>query len=155
MHNTDAVILLVEDNDTDIELTQLSFERSGFAVKLHVVRDGEQCIEFLKKSGAYADAPTPQLVLLDLHMPRMGGLEVLKEINTCPELRMQPVVVLTTSGHDADVCEAYRQRCSGYIVKPIGFTAFAEAIRLLLSYWLTLISLPPRDVTATGSWRRL
>jgi two-component system, chemotaxis family, response regulator Rcp1 len=151
MYDSDAVILLVEDNDTDIELTQLSFERSGFAVKLHVVRDGEQCIEFLKKSGAYVDAPTPQLILLDLHMPRMGGLEVLKEINACPQLRMQPVVVLTTSGHEVDVCEAYRQRCSGYIVKPIGFTAFAEAIRLLLSYWLTLVLLPPRDMSSTGT----
>jgi two-component system, chemotaxis family, response regulator Rcp1 len=155
MPDADAVILLVDDNDTDIELTQLSFERSGFAVELRVVKDGEQCIAFLRKTGVYADAPTPLLILLDLHMPRMGGLEVLKEINECPQLRMHPVVVLTTSGHEADVCEAYRHRCSGYVVKPIGFTAFAEAIRLLLTYWLTLISLPPTDTSSTGSWIRL
>jgi len=142
MHKPTAVLLLAEDNETDIELTRLSIEQTGIPVEVHVVRDGEQCIAFLRREGTYADAPTPQLILLDLHMPRMGGLEVLDEINARSELRSHPVVVLTTSDNERDIGEAYRRRCSGYVVKPIGFSAFTAAMREVLSYWLSLVQLP-------------
>ncbi len=144
MRKARAVILLAEDNDSDIELTQLSIQQSGLDVDVHVVRDGEQCIAFLRRQAPYADAPAPQLILLDLHMPRMSGMEVLDEINACPELWIYPVVVLTTSDDKTDIGEAYRRRCCGYIVKPIGFAAFASAMHGLLSYWLSLVALPGR-----------
>jgi CheY-like chemotaxis protein len=144
MKKPNAILLLAEDNETDIELTRLSIEQSGIQVDVHVVRDGEQCLAFLRREGAYANAPTPQLVLLDLHMPRMGGLEVLDEIIAHPELRVHPVVVLTTSDNDSDIGEAYKRRCSGYVVKPIGFAAFATVMQAVLRYWLGLVALPSR-----------
>jgi CheY-like chemotaxis protein len=137
-----AVILLAEDSDADIELTQISIQQSGRSIDLHVVRDGEQCIAFLLKLGPFQDAPTPQLVLLDLHMPRMNGIEVLDAINADVALRSIPVVVLTTSSNSSDVKAAYARRCSGYIVKPMSFSEFAKAIESLLAYWLSLVVLP-------------
>jgi CheY-like chemotaxis protein len=137
-----AVILLAEDSDADIELTQISIQQTGRDIDLHVVRDGEQCMAFLLKLGQFQDAPTPQLVLLDLHMPRMNGLEVLASMNTRPALRSIPVVVLTTSNNSSDVSEAYARRCSGYVVKPMGFSEFSVAIESVLAYWLSLVVLP-------------
>ena len=147
MRKPTSILLLAEDNETDIELTRLSIEQAGVPVEIHVVRDGEQCMAFLQREGTYADAPTPHLILLDLHMPRMSGFEVLDEINARAELRSHPVVVLTTSDNERDINEAYRRRCSGYVVKPIGFAAFTTAMEGLLSYWLSLVQLPtPRRV---------
>jgi CheY-like chemotaxis protein len=137
-----AVILLVEDSEADVELTQISIQQTGRDIDLHVVRDGEQCMGFLLKLGQFHDAPTPQLVLLDLHMPRMNGLEVLASINSRRELRSVPVVVLTTSNSRSDVNEAYARHCSGYVIKPMGFSDFSKAIESLLAYWLSLVVLP-------------
>jgi CheY-like chemotaxis protein len=137
-----AVVLLAEDNDADVELTQISIQQTGRDIDLHVVRDGEQCMGFLLKLGAFHDAPTPHLVLLDLHMPRMNGLEVLASINSRPALRSIPVVVLTTSNNSSDIREAYARSCCGYVVKPMGFLEFSRAIESLLAYWLSLVKLP-------------
>ena len=147
MNSEQAVVLLAEDNEADVELTELSIRQTGRPVDLYVVHDGEQCMAFLRKEGRFRDAPTPQLVLLDLHMPRMNGLEVLEAVHADEGLRHVPVVVLTTSDNSADVKAAYVGCCSGYVVKPMGFSAFALAIELLLSYWLSLVVLPsaPRD----------
>lgn len=136
------VVLLVEDSEADVELTELSIQQTGRAVDLRVVSDGEQCMAFLRKEGQFRDAPTPQLVLLDLHMPRMNGLEVLAAVHDDASLRHVPIVVLTTSDNRADVKAAYVGCCSGYVVKPMGFSEFARAIELLLSYWLSLVVLP-------------
>lgn len=135
-------VLLAEDNDNDVELTRIGFERARFLVNMHRVADGEECMAFLRKQGRFTDAPTPDLLVLDLNMPRMDGTEVLEEINRDPTLRELPVVVLTSSEADADVLASYRLRCSSYIVKPLGFENFARAIQTLADYWFTLVVLP-------------
>jgi CheY-like chemotaxis protein len=137
-----AVILLAEDSEADVELTEISIQQTGRDIDLHVVRDGEHCMAFLLKLGQFEDAPTPQLVLLDLHMPRMNGLEVLASMNARPTLRSIPVVVLTTSNSNPDIREAYARCCSGYVVKPMGFSEFSRAIETVLTYWLSLVVLP-------------
>ncbi len=140
-----AVILLAEDNDNDVELTKLGFQRAKFAVQLHHVANGEDCMAFLRKEGRYADAPTPDIILLDLNMPRMDGLEVLQEINKDDRLRHLVTVMLTSSKADEDVIRSYKLRCNSYLVKPINFDAFAKMIESLGNYWFTLVTLPPSD----------
>jgi two-component system, chemotaxis family, response regulator Rcp1 len=137
-----ALVLLAEDSDADVELTQLSIQQTGRAVELQVVRDGEECMAFLRRAGPYAAAARPQLVLLDLHMPRMNGLEVLEAIKADANLKSVPVVVLTTSDSRSDVEAAYARYCSGYIVKPMKFSQFSAAIEAVLTYWLSHVALP-------------
>jgi two-component system response regulator len=134
----------VEDNDNDVELTKIAFELADFAVDLRVARDGEHCLAFLRKEDADVDAPTPDIVLLDLHMPKMSGLEVLDAINADEALRHIPVIVLTTSNSEREIMEAYRRRCSGYLLKPLGFADFAKAVQRLEDYWFALVALPSR-----------
>lgn len=138
-----ATILLAEDNDNDVELTKLGFRRARFAADLHHVANGEECLAFLRKEGRYADAPSPDIVLLDLNMPRMDGLEVLREIDKDPALGHHIIVVLTSSSADEDVLRSYQLRCSSYLVKPINFEGFAKMIQGLGDYWFTLVTLPP------------
>ena len=146
-----AEILLVEDNEDDAELTRIGFQRAKFSVRLHHVRDGEECMAFLRKQEKYAGAPTPDLVLLDLNMPRMDGREVLDAVARDESLRHLPVVVLTTSDADRDVLESYRLHCRSYIVKPVDFENFAKAVRSLADYWFTLVVLPPEvEADRTG-----
>jgi CheY-like chemotaxis protein len=140
-----AVILLAEDNDNDVELTKLGFKRAKFAVQLHHVPNGEECMAFLRKQGKYADAPSPDIILLDLNMPRMDGIEVLQEIGKDDALKHLVTVVLTSSKADEDVIRSYKLRCSSYLVKPINFDAFAKMIESLSNYWFTLVTLPPVD----------
>lgn len=137
-----AIVLLVEDNDNDIEITKIGFEQADVAVDLRVVMDGEQCLEFLRKQHPYGDAARPDLVLLDLHMPRMSGLEVLDAINADPDLRHIPVIVLTTSSSEHEIKEAYCRHCSGYLIKPVGFADFVKAVQTLEDYWFGLVALP-------------
>lgn len=137
-----AEILLAEDNDNDVELMRVGFEKAKLAINLHRVKDGEKCMAFLRKEGAYADTPTPDLLLLDLNMPRMDGREVLAEICGDDRLRHLPVVILTTSESESHILELYRLRCSSYIVKPVDFEQFARAIKALSDYWFTVVVLP-------------
>ena len=137
-----AVVLLVEDSDDDIELTRIGFEQADFAVELQVVLDGEQCLDYLRKQNAYASSPTPDLILLDLHMPRMGGLEVLDAIHSDANLCHLPVVVLTTSSSEREIKEAYQRHCSGYLIKPVGFVDFVKTVQTLEDYWFGLVALP-------------
>ncbi|HEX7704282.1 MAG TPA: response regulator [Kofleriaceae bacterium] len=137
------MILLVEDNDNDAELTKLGFVRAKFAVQLHHVSNGEECLAFLRKEGPYADAPTPDIILLDLNMPRMDGIEVMQEISKDEALKHLVTVVLTSSKADEDVMRSYKLRCSSYLVKPINFEAFSKMIESLGNYWFTLVTLPP------------
>jgi two-component system response regulator len=145
-----AVVLLVEDNDNDVELTKIAFASAKFSVQLHHAYDGEECMAFLRREGRFADAPTPDLVLLDLQMPRMNGLEVLEAITHDARLAQLPVVILTTSESDSEMLEAYKLRCSGYLVKPVGFANFAKVIQGLEDYWFTLVVLPS-DLSARDS----
>jgi chemotaxis family two-component system response regulator Rcp1 len=139
-----AVILLAEDNDNDVVITKLGFQRAKFAVQLHHVANGEECMAFLRKEGRYADAPTPDIILLDLNMPRMDGIEVMQEIGKDAQLAHLVIVVLTSSKADEDVLRSYKLRCNSYLVKPINFDEFAKMVQSLGDYWFTLVTLPPR-----------
>jgi len=137
-----AEILLVEDNEHDVVLTRESFKYAKFLVSIHHVENGEECMAFLRKQGAYVDAPTPDLILLDLNMPVMDGREVLAEIVADDRLKHLPVVILTTSSADRDVLNMYRLRCSSYITKPVNFDQFLQVIRQFSAYWFTIVVRP-------------
>jgi len=137
-----AEILLAEDNDNDVELTRQGFKRAKLLVNLHRVRDGEQCMAFLRKQGQYADAPTPDLILLDLNMPKMNGEHVLAEMLKDENLKGLPVVILTTSEQAEEVLKMYKMRCSSYIVKPVDFEQFLKVVRAITEYWFTVVVLP-------------
>lgn len=140
-----AEVLLVEDNEDDVLLTQRGFKKSHFAVNLHRVVHGKQCLEFLRNEGEYAKAPTPDLILLDLNMPVMDGREVLAEIVKDDELRKLPVVILTTSEDERDLLTMYDLRCSSYITKPVDFQQFQRVIDEIGTYWFTIAVMPPKD----------
>jgi chemotaxis family two-component system response regulator Rcp1 len=141
-NNRPAEILLAEDNENDVELTRQSFKRCKLVLNLHHVKDGEECMAFLRKQGKYANAPTPDLLLLDLNMPRMDGREVLAEIVADETLNALPVVVLTTSVQDEEILKMYKMRCSSYIIKPVDFPQFLHVVRSIAEYWLTVVVLP-------------
>jgi two-component system response regulator len=138
-----AEVLLVEDNENDVELTREGFRRAKLTVNLHRVEHGQLCMDFLRKEGAYSNAPTPDLILLDVNMPVMNGREVLGEIVKDEALRQLPVVILTTSSSDRDVLDMYKLRCSSYITKPVDFVQFQRIIQDFSDYWFTLVVLPP------------
>jgi chemotaxis family two-component system response regulator Rcp1 len=135
-------ILLVEDNKDDVELTRLAFKMSTLSFQIHHVKDGVDCMAFLRKEGEYVDVPTPDLILLDLNMPRMNGREVLTEMMADEILSYLPVVVLSTSSNDEEVLKTYKLGCSSYIVKPIDFDRFLEVVRSLSEYWFAVVMLP-------------
>jgi two-component system response regulator len=137
-----AEILLAEDNENDVELTRLAFQKVKLMLNLQHVPNGEECMAFLRKQGKYSNAPTPDLILLDLNMPRMDGREVLAEIVADKTLVGMPVVVLTTSTEDEEILKMYNLRCSSYIIKPIDFAQFLRAVGLLAEYWFTVVVLP-------------
>ena len=111
-------------------------------VNLHRVRNGEDCMEFLRKTGAFANVPSPDLILLDINMPKMDGREVLAEIVADAKLQHLPIVVMTTSAAEPDILAAYKLRCNSYIVKPIDFKQFVTVIQALGNYWFTVVVLP-------------
>lgn len=137
-----AEILLVEDNPADVLMTRSAFEDFKIINTLHVVEDGVEALEYLHGAGDFADAPRPDLIMLDLNLPRKNGREVLAEIKADPSFRSIPVVVLTTSKAERDVLEAYDLHANCYIVKPVGFANFVEAIRSIKNYWFSLVTLP-------------
>jgi len=142
-----AEILLAEDNDNDVELTRQGFKRAKLLVNLHRVGNGEECMAFLRKQGKYADAPTPDLILLDLNMPKMSGEQVLAEMLKEESLKGLPVVILTTSEQAEEVLKMYKMRCSSYIVKPVDFEQFLKVVRAITEYWFTVVVLPTADET--------
>lgn len=137
-------ILLVEDSEPDILLTQEAFEDARVKNRLHVVRDGEEAMHFLRRDGHYETAPRPDVILLDINMPRKNGLEVLREVKGDPNLASIPILMLTTSQAEDDVKNAYARHANGYVVKPVGFDNFLEAIRAFEGFWLNFVRLPPR-----------
>ncbi len=138
-------ILLVEDNPNDVELTLHAFKRNHISNHLHVVRDGAEALEFICCTGAYAERSiesTPKVILLDLKLPKVDGLEVLRRIKEDPRTQATPVVVLTSSREECDVVESYRLGVNSYIVKPVDFEKFTEAVNQIGLYWL-LLNQPP------------
>lgn len=139
-------ILLVEDNSDDQELALLAFERSKVAPEVVIVPDGEQALDYLFGTGAFADrdlTKMPALVLLDLKLPKMDGLEVLRRLRTNPRTQLIPVVILTTSREQQDLINSYSVGCNGYICKPVDFKRFQKAMQKLASYWLEFNEAPP------------
>ena len=137
-----AEVLLVEDNEDDVFLTRAAFDANSLRVNLHHVENGERCLKFLRKQEPYVGTPFPDLILLDMHMPVMGGHEVLSEIVKDEKLRKVPVVVLTTSSEAEDIRKMYHLRCNSYITKPVNYENFVKAIGQLGGYWLTVVVVP-------------
>lgn len=137
-------VLLVEDSPGDARLTREAFKESKVFVALHEVGDGEQAMAFLRREGEYADAPTPDLILLDLNLPRMDGREVLAAIKSDDALRMIPVVVLTVSNAEQDILRAYDLNANSYITKPIDLDEFVRVVKSIENFWLTVVKLPPK-----------
>ena len=135
-------ILLVEDNPGDVRLTQEAFKEGNLSVNLEVVMDGVEAINYLKRRGQYAEKPTPDLVLLDLNLPKRDGREVLEEIKLDPDLRRMPVVVLTTSNAEQDIQKSYNLYVNCYINKPVDFDKFFDIIQRIEEFWLKTAVLP-------------
>ena len=143
--NNPTDILLVEDNPNDVKLTLHAFAHHHLANKLHVVRDGEEALDFVFCRGPYAGRDLrqpPKIILLDLKLPKVDGHEVLRQIKADPRTRMIPVVVLTSSQEERDIEESYHSGVNSYIVKPVDFEQFVESVRALGMYWL-LLNHPP------------
>jgi chemotaxis family two-component system response regulator Rcp1 len=136
-------ILLVEDNPGDVRLTREALKESTTPNHLWVARDGEEAMAALRNEGHYTETPRPDLVLLDLNLPRKDGREVLQEMKVDPSLRRIPVVVLTTSESEKDVLRAYDLHANCYVVKPVDFEQFTAVVRTIESFWMTVVKLPP------------
>ncbi len=141
----EAEILLVEDNDADVELTLLALRGENICNKIHVVRDGAEALDFLFCRGPYASragAPLPKLVLLDLKLPKVDGLEVLRQLKQNPQTRIVPVVILTASREESDLLNGYQLGTNSYIQKPVDFNQFRERVKQLGLYWLVVNEVP-------------
>ena len=141
-------ILLVEDSPSDTELTVEALAGAKICNRLSIVDDGVKAMEFLRRQGAYPNAPRPDLIMLDLNLPRKDGREVLAEIKADKALRTIPVVVLTTSQAEQDVLNAYSLSANCYITKPVDFRQFLEVVEAIENFWLTIVKLPPPNGTA-------
>jgi CheY-like chemotaxis protein len=140
-------ILLVEDNPADVEITIEAFRRSHKGNRVSVCRDGEEALEFLFQRGRYAragSAPRPDLILMDLNLPRKSGAEVIEQLKTTDQFREIPVVVLTTSDRDEDIQRCYKIGANNYLIKPVQFDECVKLISDIQQYWLELSKLPPR-----------
>ena len=137
-----ATILLVEDNRGDADLVRLALEENKIRTNLHVVSDGIEAMAFLRKEGTYADAPRPDVMLLDLNLPRKDGREVLAEVKSDDSLKRIPVVVLTTSTQDEAVLRAYNLNANCYVTKPVDFEQFAKVVRSIDAFWFEIVTLP-------------
>ncbi|GAA3438237.1 response regulator [Kutzneria kofuensis] len=135
-------VLLVEDDPGDVLMTREAFEHHKLRNKLHVVADGVEALQFLRREGEYADAPRPGLVLLDLNLPRKDGREVLAEIKSDESLRSIPVVVLTTSEAEEDILRSYDLHANAYVTKPVDFDRFIDVIRQIDDFFVTVVKLP-------------
>jgi CheY-like chemotaxis protein len=136
-------ILLVEDNLADVRLTQEALKDEKFYNNLSVVNDGVEALAFLRREGMYANAVQPDLVLLDLNLPRKDGREVLNEIKNDPQLKTIPVVVLTVSEAERDILESYELHANCYIVKPVDLNQFSRVVKSIQDFWFTIVKLPP------------
>ncbi len=144
-HLEQMEILLVEDNPADAELTLRALRRNNLANKVHWVKDGEQALEFMFRTGAYAGrdpAAVPKLVMLDIKMPKVDGIEVLRRLKANEETRKVPVVVMTSSNEERDVVESYRLGVNSYIVKPVQFESFLETVAKIGLYWVITNRVP-------------
>jgi CheY-like chemotaxis protein len=138
-------ILLVEDNEGDIVLTLEAFNDVKLRNKVSVAKDGEEAIKFLNKEGKYKDAELPDMVLLDINLPKIDGKEVLTYIKTSDQFKTLPVVMLTTSSSEKDIQESYAGYANCYITKPVDFTKFIEVVKSIENFWISIVALPPKS----------
>jgi len=142
---TPVRILLVEDNPGDARLTQEAFKDSRVYNELSTVVDGEQALDYLFKRNGYEDIILPDIVLLDLNLPKIDGREVLEQIKQDPVVKLIPVIVLTTSEAETDIIRMYKLHANAYIKKPVDFNQFLVAVRSLENFWLMVVKLPPTE----------
>ena len=135
-------ILLVEDNPGDVRLTQEALKEAKFRNNLQVVGDGVEALAYLRRQGKYGDATRPNLVMLDLNMPRMDGRELLGEIKKDPDLMRIPVVVLTSSEAETDIAKAYELHANAYVAKPVGIDHFLQVVKAIEEFWVEIVKLP-------------
>lgn len=140
-----ADILLVEDNPGDVRLTEEAFKEGQICNTLHVTTDGIEALDFLRRRGEYADAPCPDIVLLDLNLPRMDGDEVLEEIRADPDLKHLPVIILTSSSAEEDIVKSYELQANAYLTKPVDPAEFVDTIKSFQHFWLSVVRLPICD----------
>src|SRR6202049_977029 len=152
---TPIEVLLVEDSPGDVRLTREAFKDAKVHINLNVASDGADAMAYLKREGDYANVPRPDLILLDLNLPKKDGREVLEEIKESPTLKSIPVVVLTTSASEADILRSYRLHANCYITKPVGLDGFLEVVKSIDSFWLTVVKLPSEPRTALMKERAL
>jgi len=146
MNNSEPIqILLVEDNPGDARLAVEALKESKVRNELYHVEDGVEAVDFLHRRKEYADVPPPDLVLLDLNLPRKDGREVLEEIKDDPELRLVPVVVLTTSAAERDLLKTYDLHANAYVIKPMDLDQFIEVVRVIENFWFMVVKLPQVD----------
>lgn len=138
-----AQILLVEDNPGDVRLTKEAFKQGRIENDLYVVSDGTKALDFLAQQNEYSDAPRPDLILLDLNLPRTDGEEVLLELKADPQLRSIPVIVLTSSRADEDIARSYELHANAYLTKPVDPDEFIETVRAFEEFWFSVVRLPP------------
>lgn len=141
-------ILMVEDNPADARLTEEALKEGLLCNRLHLARDGVEAMKFLRREEPFRDAPRPDVVLLDLNLPRKDGREVLAEIKTDPSLKNIPVVVLTTSEAEQDIVKSYALHANCYVTKPVDLQRFIEIVRQIETFWLQIVKLPQSDAAA-------
>jgi len=138
-------ILLVEDNPADVELTRIALNEGKLLHTLHVAYDGVEAMEYLRRTGRHTGAARPDIILLDLNLPRKDGRDVLDEIKSSDELKVIPVIVLTSSPSEEDVLRSYRLHANSYICKPVDLENFIRVICSLENYWISIVKLPPKE----------
>ena len=138
-------ILLVEDNPGDVRLTQEALKEAKVMNELSVVSNGEEALSFLRRRGSFSSAPRPDLIMLDLNLPRMDGREVLAQIKADPDLKRIPVVILTTSSAEKDILVTYNLHANCYITKPVDLDQFLEVVKSIESFWMAIVRLPPNE----------
>lgn len=136
-------ILLVEDSPTDVLIAREALSEAKIINEIHVAEDGVEALDFLNQRGKFASAPRPDLILLDLNLPRKNGREVLAEIKADESLKQIPVVVLTTSSAEEDVLKSYNLHANCYVVKPVEFNSFVKAVQSIQQFWFSVVTLPP------------
>jgi chemotaxis family two-component system response regulator Rcp1 len=149
-HGAPIEVLLIEDSPGDVRLTREAFRAANPAIHLYVASDGVEAMAFLKREGAHESAPRPDLILLDLNLPRMDGREVLAQIKQDEDLRTIPTVILTTSDAEVDIAKSYQLQANCYLNKPVQLDAFESLVKSINDFWLTEVKLPKQ--TAGGSF---
>ncbi len=144
--NAPVQILLAEDDETDVKFIIRAFERVWKEPNIHVVNNGEEALAFLYRQGEYADSPRPDLILLDLNMPRKNGFEVLEEVKKSEELKHIPIVILTTSDDEESIRQSYGLHANSYITKPTTFEELQRVVQMVVDYWMGVSVMPRRDL---------